>query len=370
MIINQENSTVMDALRNYSSIGEVTEVAPYGSGHINRTYLIIAEGKKYILQRINNFVFKNPYGIMRNIKGVTEHIRHKCEIEGLDSEHCTIQIVYTDDGELLYKGDGDNYWRMYVYSDNTVAIDAVRNVDDFYASAKAFGNFQKQLSDYPAETLCEPIKDFHNTPVRYANFIKALEKNKSGRAHKATKEIEFVKAREAFTHVLEDANKNGVLPLRVTHNDTKLNNILFDVETGESVCVIDLDTVSPGYSVTDFGDAIRFGASTAAEDEKDVSKVSLDLDLFRAYVEGFLCGCDGSLEPSEIALLPEGAMMMTLECGMRFLTDYLDGDVYFGVGYPSHNLVRCRTQFALLADMENKKEQMDAIVKEVLEQKS
>ncbi len=356
----------MEALRAYSSIGEITEVTPYGKGHINRTYLVIADGNKYILQKINSYVFKDPRGVMENIKGVTDHIRRKCEAAGLDAERCTMKIITTDKGELLYEGYGENYWRMYVYTDNTVAIDAVRNIEDFRRSAEAFGNFQKQLSDYPADTLCEPIKDFHNTPVRYSNFIKALEENRSGRAHTVEKEIAFVKEREAFTHVLEDANKNGVLPLRVTHNDTKLNNILFDADTGESVCIVDLDTVSAGYSVTDFGDAIRFGANTAAEDEKDVSKVSLDLELFRAYAEGFLRGCDGSLEPDEVALLPEGAMMMTLECGMRFLTDYLDGDVYFGVGYPTHNLVRCRTQFALFADMERKKEQMDAIVRELL----
>lgn len=366
MIINQENSTVMEALRAYSSIGEVTEVTPYGNGHINRTYLVVADGKKYILQKINSYVFKDPYGVMENIKGVTDHIRRKYEEAGLDSERCTIDIINTDAGKLLYEGSGENYWRMYVYTDNTVAIDAVRSVDDFRNSAEAFGNFQRLLSDYPASTLCEPIKDFHNTPVRYANFLKALSRNKSGRAHTVEKEIEFVKQRESFTRLLEDANQRGELPLRVTHNDTKLNNILFDADTGEAICIVDLDTVSPGYSVTDFGDAIRFGANTAAEDEKDVSKVSLDLDLFRAYAEGFIRGCDGILEPSEAALLPEGAMMMTLECGMRFLTDYLDGDVYFGVGYPTHNLVRCRTQFALFADMERKKEQMDAIVRELL----
>ena len=181
------------------------------------------------------------------------------------------------------------------------------------------------MSDYPASTLCEPIKDFHNTPVRYANFLKALSRNKSGRAHTVEKEIEFVKQRESFTRLLEDANQRGELPLRVTHNDTKLNNILFDADTGEAICIVDLDTVSPGYSVTDFGDAIRFGANTAAEDEKDLTKVHFDIELFRAYAEGYCGAVKASITEKEAELLPYGAYLMTVECGMRFLTDYLSG---------------------------------------------
>lgn len=359
---NKDILAMTEALGAYKKIGTALSAEPYGSGHINRTYLVTTEDKKYILQKINTYVFKDPQGVMENIKGVTDHIRRKTQAAGLDASRCTMNIITTDGGELLFCGKDGECWRMYDYTANTVAIDAVRGVEDFRRSAEAFGNFQKLLADYPAHTLCEPIKDFHNTPVRYKNFIKALEENKSGRADKAAPEIAFAKEREAFTAILEEANAGGRLPLRVTHNDTKLNNILFDADSGEAVCVVDLDTVSPGYSVTDFGDAIRFGANTAAEDETDVSKVYLDLNLFEAYVEGFLKGCDGRLEPSEVALLPEGAMMMTLECGMRFLTDYLDGDVYFHTDYPEHNLVRCRTQFALFADMERKKRQMDDIV--------
>ena len=359
------SKNIVEALGAYNSIGTVTEAKPFGNGHINTTYKVSVGNANYILQRINTYVFKDPRGVMENIEGVTEHIRRKNAEMGKDTSRCTMKIVKTDDGQLYFEDSEKNAWRMYEFTENTVSLDAARNADDFRNSAKAFGHFQCLLADYPAHTLCEPIKDFHNTPVRYENFVKALEADKSGRADCAIPEIEFVKARKSFTEVLEKANKEGALPLRVTHNDTKLNNILFDADSGDAVCVVDLDTVSPGYSVTDFGDAIRFGANTAAEDEKDVSKVSLDLDLFRAYAEGFIEGCDGRLEKSEIALLPEGAMMMTLECGMRFLTDYLDGDVYFHTAYPEHNLVRCRTQFELFADMERKKAEMDRIIAEL-----
>lgn len=360
-----ENS-VKNSLKAYTSIGKIISFEPYGNGHINSTYKVCTENKNYVLQRINTYVFKDPAGVMQNIKGVTDHIREKNARIGGDLERCTLTVIDTDDGKLFYEDADGNVWRMYLFVEDTLALEAARDLNDFKSSAEAFGRFQRLLADYPAHTLCEPIKDFHNTPVRYQNFVKALEANKSGRADSALPEIEFVKAREEFTHVLENAHRDGLLPLRVTHNDTKLNNILFDAASGEAMCIIDLDTVSPGYSVTDFGDSIRFGANTAAEDEKDVSKVSLDLDLFRAYAEGFVRGCDGKLLPEEIKLLPEGAMMMTLECGMRFLTDYIDGDVYFHTKYAEHNLVRCRTQLALVADMERKKEQMDAIIAELL----
>lgn len=364
--MNSIDENVKKALAEYSSIGNVREAVPYGNGHINFTYKVSTDDRNYIFQRINTYIFTNPSGIMENIKGVTDHIRRKNAEAGLETERCAMKIVPTDSGELYFEDSDGSAWRMYEFTENTVSLDAVRTADDFRRSAEAFGRFQSLLADYPADTLCEPIKDFHNTPVRYKNFEAALAANKSGRAECALPEIEFVKARKAFTNVLEDAHKRGELPLRVTHNDTKLNNILFDADSGEAVCVVDLDTVSPGYSVTDFGDAIRFGANTAAEDEKDVSRVSLDLELFRAYAEGFMKGCNGRLEEAEAKLLPEGAMMMTLECGMRFLTDYLDGDVYFHTAYAEHNLVRCRTQFALFADMERKKEQMDAIIKELV----
>ena len=254
---------------------------------------------------------------------------------------------------------------MYRFISNAVSYDAVRSPGDFYESALAFGTFQSLLSDYPAETLHETIPDFHNTPKRFADFCQAVNKDVMGRVALARKEIDFLMEREQELSVLTDLQKAGELPLRVTHNDTKLNNVMLDAKTGKGVCVIDLDTVMPGLSVNDFGDSIRFGANTAAEDETDLSKVSLDLGLYEQYVNGFLKGCQGSLTKKELEMLPMGAKMMTMECGMRFLADYLSGDTYFRIHKEHHNLDRCRTQLALTADMERKWEQMKEIVSRV-----
>ena len=338
---------------------------PFGNGHINSTFLVTDSSKKYILQRINTTVFTRPHEVMANIKGVTDHIRKKAKIEGKDATRATLDFKNFPSGNNYYDDSDGNCWRIYEFIDSTVAFDKVESAQDFYNCAYGFGIFQQQLADYPAETLHETIINFHNTPVRYENLMKAIAKNASGRADEVSEEIEFAKKREEFCKILENARAKGDLPLRVTHNDTKLNNILFDEKTLEPVCVIDLDTVMPGYSVNDFGDSIRFGANTAVEDETDLSKVSLDLELFKMYAEGFLKGCNGSLTQTELDLLPIGAMMMTLECGMRFLTDHIDGDVYFKIHRENHNLDRCRCQFALVADMEKKLPQMNAIIQEL-----
>lgn len=349
----------------YNNIGEVKSCEPYGNGHINDTFLVCTEDKRYILQRINNNVFPKPWEVMQNINGVTEHIKAYSEQNGIDPLRSTLTVVKTDKGELYFCDTYGSYWRAYLFVEQTVARDAVECAEDFKCCAEAFGKFQCILADYPAHTLHETIANFHNTPVRYQNLVKAIEADKCGRAKTVKDEIEFALSREDFAQTLEKARENGEIPLRVTHNDTKLNNILFDAEDGSAVCVIDLDTVMPGYSVTDFGDSIRFGANTAAEDETDLSKVKLDLELFKVYCEGFIKGCDGRLTDKEIELLPIGAMMMTFECGMRFLTDYLEGDVYFKIHREGHNLDRCRNQFALLADMESKFSQMTDIVNKI-----
>lgn len=338
---------------------------PYGSGHINDTFLVVAQ-KRYIFQRMNTSIFTQPVELMENIAGVTKHIRKKTAEIGGDVERCSLTVVPTLDGANFFCDSDGYYWRLYDFVEGTVAKQTVENANDFYTCAIAFGKFQRMLADYPAETLNEPIANFHNTPWRYENLMKAVAADKCGRLASVLPEVEFAKAREEFCKVLENAREAGELPLRVTHNDTKLNNILFDEKSAEPVCVIDLDTVMPGYSVTDFGDSIRFGANTAVEDETDLSKVTLDLDLFKIYVKGFIEGCDGSLTQKEIELLPEGAMMMTLECGLRFLTDHLEGDTYFKIHREGHNLDRARNQFALVADMERKLDAMRAIIKEVV----
>ncbi|MBQ3064498.1 MAG: aminoglycoside phosphotransferase family protein, partial [Clostridia bacterium] len=267
--------------------------------------------------------------------------------------------------EDFFRDSNDLYWRVYEFCEHTITRERVENANDFYTCGKAFGNFQQMLADYPAAELTESIANFHNTPWRYENLAKAIEADRVGRLKDVLPEVEFARSRKEFCETLERARKAGTLPLRVTHNDTKLNNILFDEETGAPVCVIDLDTVMPGYSVNDFGDSIRFGANTAAEDETDLSKVTLDLELFRVYAKGFLEGCNGSLTDTEVALLPIGAIMMTLECGMRFLTDHLEGDTYFRIHREGHNLDRARNQFALVADMERKLDEMKKIVREL-----
>ena len=362
--MNRENIRLDEALAAYFN-NEQRSNTPYGNGHINDTFLVVAQ-KKYILQRMNKTVFPRPVELMDNIVGVTGHIRKKTAAAGGDPSRCSLTVFPTLDGRLLFKDSDGEYWRAYVFVEGTVTKERVENANDFYTCAKAFGNFQQMLSDYPAETLSEPIANFHNTPWRYENLMKAVSADKCGRLASVLPEVEFAKQRAEFCKVLENARAEGSLPLRVTHNDTKLNNILFDENTQEPVCVVDLDTVMPGYSVTDFGDSIRFGANTAVEDEIDLSKVTLDLSLFEVYAKGFIEGCDGSLTQKEIELLPEGAMMMTLECGMRFLTDYLEGDTYFKIHRPDHNLDRARNQFALVADMERKLEDMKKIIKDII----
>lgn len=355
-----------EVIENFQFEGEYTEGIPYGSGHINDTFRVTfqhkGETKRYILQRMNNQIFLNPEELMENVVGVTSWLRKKIVENGGDPERETLNLVPAKDGKAFYKDSEGEYWRVYLFIEGAKTYDLVENQEDFYQSAVAFGRFQGLLADYPAETLHETIQDFHNTVKRLDTFKKAVEADACGRAAQVQEEIQFVLDREALAHKLCDMQAEGKLPLRVTHNDTKLNNIMIDDETRKAICVIDLDTVMPGLSVNDFGDSIRFGASTGAEDEPDLSKVSCSMELFELYTKGFVEGCKGSLTEEELDMLPVGAMTMTYECGMRFLTDYLEGDHYFKIHREGHNLDRCRTQFKLVKDMEEKWNQMNEIV--------
>lgn len=351
-----------DILGHFRIEGEFTSVEAYGSGHINHTFLAkTKEQKKYILQGINSTIFRDTDALMENISGVTAFLKQEIIRQGGDPDRETLTVIPTKDGKLYYTDPDHNKWRVYPFIEGASAFDAVKSAEDFYQTGLAFGRFQSMLADYPAEKLHETIPDFHNTKKRYEDFEKAVAEDVCHRASSVAEEIAFVRARKEEMPLLSDMQKRGELPLRVTHNDTKLNNIMFDDMTHEAVCVIDLDTVMPGLSMHDFGDAIRFGANTAAEDETDLSKVSLSLELFEAYVKGFLKGCDGRLTKTEIEMLPMGAKMMTLECGMRFLADYLQGDIYFKTARDTHNLDRSRTQFALVLDMEKKWDRMCGI---------
>ena len=355
-----------EVIENFQFEGEYTEGIPYGSGHINDTFRVTfqhkGETKRYILQRMNNQIFLNPEELMENVVGVTSWLRKKIVENGGEPERETLNLVPAKDGKAFYKDSEGEYWRVYLFIEGAKTYDLVENQEDFYQSAVAFGRFQGLLADYPAETLHETIQDFHNTVKSLDTFKKAVEADACGRAAQVQEEIQFVLDREALAHKLCDMQAEGKLPLRVTHNDTKLNNIMIDDETRKAICVIDLDTVMPGLSVNDFGDSIRFGASTGAEDEPDLSKVSCSMELFELYTKGFVEGCKGSLTEEELDMLPVGAMTMTYECGMRFLTDYLEGDHYFKIHREGHNLDRCRTQFKLVKDMEEKWNQMNEIV--------
>ncbi len=338
------------------------ECSRYGHGHINETYLVTCDsGLSYILQKINKSIFTKPEELMENIAATTAFIAERS-----DDPRTSMHLVATVDGKNYYKDAQGEYWRMYEFVPSTICLQKAESPKDFYYSGLAFGRFQRQLAEFPAETLHEPIVDFHNTRVRFGQLHAAMEKNFENRMEMCRQELEFALARECEGGAIVDKLASGELPLRVTHNDTKLNNVLFDYDSRTPLCVIDLDTIMPGSSLYDYGDSIRFGASTAAEDEKDLDKVWCDMELFRTYTEGFLEGCGGSLTPLEIEMLPMGAKMMTLECGIRFLADYLNGDTYFRTHYAGQNLDRARTQFKLVADMENKWETMHNIVKETV----
>ncbi len=352
---------LFSVLEKFQIEGQIESCEKYGNGHINDTYLAVAKPyHRYILQRINTSIFRDVENLMKNISSVTSFLGKK----GSDPRS-VLTLVPTKEGNM-YLSTEDGAFRLYEFVEDSLCLERPESTEDFYQCAVAFGKFQRDLADFPAEELSETIPNFHNTPKRYADFCRAVEEDVCGRRKEVEKEIEFIKERVEFYSVLLDANKEGLLPLRVSHNDTKCNNVLLDAKTREGLCVIDLDTVMPGFSVTDFGDSIRFGASTGAEDEKDLSKVNFDMTLYTAYVKGFLEGCGGSLPESEMMLLPEGAKMMTIECGMRFLADYLQGDVYFKTAYPEHNLVRFRTQQKLVLGMEEKWSEMKQVIKDII----
>ena len=332
----------------------------YGKGHINETYLVTTDyGRSYILQRINETVFKNVDGLMHNVEAVTDFLRSR-EAD----ERAVLRLVKTVDGQPYLRHRDTTAWRVYVFVEDAICLQAPETAEDFYQSAVAFGRFQQLLSDFPAEKLVETIPNFHNTKDRYRQFYEVLRKDPMGRAKDVQAEIDFAIQHEKEAGMLVELLEAGKLPLRVTHNDTKLNNVMLDAATRTALCVIDLDTVMPGSSLYDYGDSIRFGAATGEEDAYNAQKVELDLKLFESYTRGFLSACPG-LTALEVELLPMGAKIITLECGLRFLTDYLDGDHYFANRRPGQNLDRCRTQFHMVADMEEKWTQMNEIAKTI-----
>lgn len=365
--MSQAENLLNEALAAFDFGGELVGAVRYGSGHINDTFVVHTQPgedpcRRFILQRISSAAFKHPEEVMANIVGVTSYLGRMIREAGGDPERETMSVWATRDGKNFYTDSEGGAWRVYPFVEGTVCLQKAETPELFAASARAFGKFQRMLRDYPADTLYETIPKFHDTEDRLAKLKAAVAADVMGRVKEVGPELKFVAEREADCSVALSALREGRLPLRVTHNDTKLNNILIDRATGEGICVIDLDTVMPGLSINDFGDSIRFGANHCLEDEQDLSKVNFDIQLYEVFTRSFLEGARGSLTPAELEYLPWGARLMTLECGLRFLADYLDGDHYFHVSHPQQNLDRARTQLKLVKDMEEQFDAMAAVV--------
>lgn len=365
--MSEAEKLLNEALAAYDFGGQLVGAVRYGSGHINDTFVVHTQPgedpcRRFILQRISSAAFKHPDEVMANIVGVTSFLGEKIKEAGGNPARETMSVWATKSGENFYTDSEGGAWRVYPFVEDTICLQKAETPELFAASARAFGKFQRMLKDYPADTLYETIPKFHDTEDRLAKLKAAVAADVMGRMKEVGPELKFVQEREADCSVALSALRDGRLPLRVTHNDTKLNNILIDRESGEGICVIDLDTVMPGLAINDFGDSIRFGANHSAEDERDLTKVNFDLELFDVYAAGFLEGAGGALTETELDYLPWGAKLMTLECGIRFLTDYLEGDHYFRIHREGQNLDRCRTQFKLVSDMEAAWDDMKAVV--------
>ena len=352
---------------NFQIEGQFLQAAPYGSGHINDTFSVEcrldAQDERYILQRINHNIFRNPPQLMENIARVTRHIHGKLQQQGSkDISRRVLTIIPAEDGKDYYRDNAGNYWRVYVFVEGAKTYDVMENLDQAYEAAKAFGVFQKMLVDFPAPPLFETIPDFHNGPKRFEAFQQALQADVCNRAKEAEDEIEFLQTNGWIFDVFPKLIEQGQLPIRITHNDTKINNVMIDDQTNEGVCVIDLDTVMPGLALYDFGDIMRTTLSSAAEDEQDLSKVSMEMLRFEAILKGYLSAAGTFLSKTEKEHLIFSGKMITLVIGTRFLTDFLAGDVYFKVHRDGHNLDRCRTQFKLVQSIAEQQNNMQKLI--------
>ncbi len=354
-------------LRQFLYEGKYISAEELTSGNINSTYLLryqLEDGsnKNYILQKINTVAFKDPHELMTNIQLVVNHITATMARMKIDCDRKILEFISTKQGGYLYCDERNQYWRSYIFIDNAMAYDAIEDPRHFYEAGRGFGEFQRYLFDFPAEKLSATIPDFHNTTKRFYAFVASVAEDKAGRVSALEKEIDFFFERRKLMNKILTLTADGVLPERVTHNDTKLNNVLIDNTTGKALCVIDLDTVMPGSILYDYGDAIRYGACTAAEDEADLTKIDVDMNLFRLFTDGFVSEIAHTITDEEIRNLPLGVLVITCELAMRFLTDYINGDEYFKVKYPEHNLVRAHAQMKLLEVFESKFDEMQAYV--------
>lgn len=358
---------VKEVGKHFEIHGDFVSAEPYGSGHINDTYASTYDQSKrtvrYIHQRINHNILKDPVQLMDNISRVTEHQKLKSREAGrTDVSRCCLNLVYARNGKPYHQDPEGNTWRTYIFIEKATTYDVIESADQAFQAARAFGAFQKMLVDLPGERLAETIPDFHNTPKRLSDLEAAIEQDTHGRVKQCQKEIDFVLSRKAITRTLLDLHSTGDIPERITHNDTKLNNVMLDDATQEGICVIDLDTVMPGLALYDFGDLVRTSTSPAAEDEMDLSKVTMQMPMFEALVRGYLETAGDFLTAAEKAHLAFSGKLITFEIGMRFLCDYLQGDIYFKTHREGHNLDRCRTQFKLVESIESQEKAMNALV--------
>ncbi|WFB35707.1 aminoglycoside phosphotransferase family protein [Kiritimatiellota bacterium B12222] len=333
-------------LAQFTNIDNLNTVFSLGRGHINDTYLVSMHAQDpFVVQRVNQVVFHDVPGMMRNIRHVTDHQQLKLrQAQVSDQARRSLRMIQSTEGDDFCVDQAGNYWRAFQYIPGMVSIDVVDNARQVFEAARAFGAFQAQMSDLPGE-LIETIPGFHHTPSRLEALEQSFDLNESGRASQVKAEMEFVHRHRSLAHLVAPRLEAGELPVRVTHNDTKINNVLFDEESGEGICVIDLDTVMPGSLLYDFGDLVRTATSLADEDEADVDKITIEMDLFTALVDGFMQEAGSFISSQECALLPQAGALISFELGMRFLKDYLEGDRYFKVAHPQHNLQRCRAQF-------------------------
>ena len=354
-----------EILNNFDVVGEVESIVPFGEGHINATYKVTFKGteKKYILQQLNTDIFKDYEGVINNILHVTKYLKNIIVENGGNPDRETMTLIPAKSGKYYYMTDDNKCFRLYTFISDSVCYQCAETPEQFASSGEAFGKFMRDLDKFDVNKLADILPNFHNTVVRYQNLSSAVNKDSKNRLKNVTTEVKFFKDRENFYSTITNMLNNKEIPTRVTHNDTKLNNILFDAKTGNALCIIDLDTIMAGSLLYDFGDSVRFGCSTAREDEQDISKIHFDINLYESYVEGFLKGIGNKITNKEFENLHNGAIMMTLECGMRFLTDYLEGDVYFKTAYDNHNLVRAHSQMILAYEMEQQKDNMIAIAK-------
>ncbi len=361
------NSELEAVAQHFQLEGAVLAVNPVKVGHINDTYILSAgmtDGivHRYVLQRINHFVFKDPTQLMQNVERVTRHVRSKITAAGGDPERETLNLVPAADGCSFYQDPAGETWRVYRYIENAHTFEHVENAQHIYHTAWAFGNFQRQLADFPAEQLHETIPNFHNTPKRFLDFQDALQRDPRSRAKGVADEIRFIEGRKSDTSVLVDLIAQGKLPIRVTHNDAKLNNVMIDEQTGKGICIIDLDTVMPGSALYDFGDTVRSTAALAAEDDPNSTHAGIDMAVFERLARGYLDAAREFLTPVELEHLAFAGRLITLEQAIRFLGDYLNGDVYYKTSRKQHNLDRARTQIKMVQDMEEKYPEMVSIV--------